>query len=217
MYLSDRDIKWAITRKLLMIESRDDHEPKIDPTSIDLRLDRVEEAKVWDIAKLKKQSTTTGHSDPEVHLGKFRYDEFASNYLMKPPTYEHDDVEAKVCLRGKEVLVRPGGFLLWQTKESVGTPAMNPFYICFIDGKSTRARTGLLVHLTAPTVHSGWRGNVTLEIANVGPFTFVLTEDDVIAQLTVARITSPPEKTHMESGSKTMGQQDVGAKKKSKH
>jgi hypothetical protein len=52
----------------------------------------------------------------------------------------------------------------------VGTPAVNPALICFVDGKSTRSRTGILVHLTAPTIHAGWSGKITLEIANVGPF-----------------------------------------------
>ncbi len=76
-------------------------------------------------------------------------------------------------------------------------------------GKSTKARTGILVHFTAPTIHAGWHGNIVLEIANLGPFTFVLQEDDVIAQLTVATISSIPEKTQKEAGSQTLGQANV--------
>ncbi len=86
-------------------------------------------------------------------------------------------------------------------------------YICFIDGKSTRARTGILVHLTAPTIHAGWKGNVVLEIVNLGPFTFVLQEDDVIAQLTVATISSSPQQTHAEAGSSMIDQVHVSTKK----
>lgn len=37
------------------------------------------------------------------------------------------------------------------------------------------------------------RHHPTELIVNVGPFDLVLQEDDVIAQLTVAKITSPPE------------------------
>jgi dCTP deaminase len=56
--------------------------------------------------------------------------------------------------------------------------------ICFTDGKSTRARTGILVHLTAPTIHAAWRAwPITLEIVNVGRFDLALEEDDVIARL----------------------------------
>ena len=69
------------------------------------------------------------------------------------------------------------------------------------------------MHLTAPTIHAGWKGNVVLEIVNLGPFTFVLQEDDVIAQLTVATISSSPEQTHSESGSSTVDQVHVSTKK----
>jgi deoxycytidine triphosphate deaminase len=93
--------------------------------------------------------------------------------------------------------------------EYVGTPEKNPNLICFVDGKSTRARTGILVHLTAPTIHSGWRGKIVLEIANVGPFHFVLQEKDVIAQLTVATISSAPELSLKSSSSITQGQEHV--------
>ena len=58
--------------------------------------------------------------------------------------------------------------------------------ICFVDGKSTRARAGIVVHLTAPTIHTSWVGKVTLEFVNLGPFDLVLQEDDVIAQLPTA-------------------------------
>jgi dCTP deaminase len=102
--------------------------------------------------------------------------------------------------------------LLWQTKEEVGTPLDNAQYICFVDGKSTKARTGIIVHLTAPTVHAGWAGKLVLEIANLGPLTFVLQEGDVIAQLTVATITSIPQQSHQQAGSLTLGQVTVKGK-----
>lgn len=121
-------------------------------------------------------------------MGDFDYRAFSADFLRPLP----EDPEEKVFRRGHEVIVRPTGFLLWQTRETVGTAADRADLICFIDGKSTRARTGLLVHLTAPTIHSTWIGNVTLEIVNLGPFDFVLEAGDVIAQITVATISSPP-------------------------
>lgn len=39
-----------------------------------------------------------------------------------------------------------------------------------VEGRSSFARLGLVVHLTAPTVHSGWNGQITLEMINFGPF-----------------------------------------------
>jgi dCTP deaminase len=202
MYLSDRDIRWAVDKGTLIIRPQS----KVDPTSIDLHLDRVEEAQIWNTAKFIERNLTVGVDEPEVHLGSFHYGRFSGEYLTSPPEYRHGDKTDKVCKRGNQVLVRPGGFLLWQTKEEVGTPLENAQYICFVDGKSTRARAGIVVHLTAPTIHAGWCGKIVLEIASLGPLTFVLQEDDVIAQLTVATISSIPQQTQFEAGSSTLGQ-----------
>ncbi len=210
MYLSDRDLQWAIERNLLVVQPPDGIPlPKVDPTSIDLRLDNVSEAKIWDVEAFKKNHDMTGIGEAELRLGTFKFAAFAEEYSIPPPNYKRGNYDDRVCRKGDEVLVRPGGFLLWQTKEKIGTPENNPQYICFVDGKSTRARTGILVHLTAPTIHAGWKGNVVLEIVNLGPFTFVLQENDVIAQLTVATISSPPQQTHTDAGSSTLDQVHV--------
>ncbi|MEX2560780.1 MAG: hypothetical protein WD403_12740 [Pirellulales bacterium] len=111
--------------------------------------------------------------------------------------------------RGEQIILKHGGFMLWQTLEVVGTnPDKNADLICFVDGKSTRARAGILVHLTAPTIHTTWNGKITLELANLGPFDIVLEANDVIAQLTVAKVTSPPSKD-VRGDSSTYGQLDV--------
>jgi dCTP deaminase len=157
MYLSDRDINWTIANKQLII----DPPSKVDPTSIDLRLDRVEEAQVWNLDLLARRNKTMGVREAEVHIGSFNWGAFSEEYLMPPPP---ESPEAKVCLRGRQVIVRPGGFLLWQTKEVVGTPNEGAQLICFVDGKSTKARTGILVHFTAPTIHAGRHGNIVPEI-----------------------------------------------------
>ncbi len=185
MYLSDRDLRWAIETGRLIIDPKPD---KIDTTSIDLHLDHVSQAKIWDVAAVTKNNSKMGLQPNELLVGKFDYREYAADFLKDLSENKSEDV----FRRGHQVIVKPRGFVLWQTKEEVGTADDRADLICFVDGKSTRARTGLLVHLTAPTIHPTWLGNVTLEIVNLGPFTFVLEEDDVIAQLTVATISSPP-------------------------
>jgi dCTP deaminase len=212
MFLSNRDIVWAITGGRLIANPRpEEWGAGYDETSIDLHLDKPEEAFIWDVAKLMDSEEARGSAGPEVKIGRFNWAKFSKKYLMAPPD-DPAPAEAKVFRRGPEVVVKPGGFLLWQTKEKVGTPIKNPGLICFVDGKSTRARTGILVHLTAPTIHAGWSGKIVLEIANLGPFHFVLREDDVIAQLTVATVSSPPDLELKKNESSTQGQEHVSGR-----
>jgi dCTP deaminase len=203
MYLSDRDLEWAIKCGRLIIKP----EPKkIDATSIDLHLDSVEKARVWDIQRFEADNSDSGNEGLELRTSKIHYKNFSRKYQIPVPI----DPEQLVFRRHNQIVIKPGGFLLWQTLEVVGTPEENADLICFVDGKSTRARTGLVIHLTAPTIHAGWSGKVTLEIVNLGPFHLKMQEfEDSVAQLTVARITSPPlEKMQ---NSVTYGQTGVGA------
>ncbi len=213
MYLSDRDLRWAMRQGHLLVVPAPDKPKQIGPTSIDLHLDRIEEAKIWDIPKFRNRCKQMGIGDvPELRIGTFDYKEFAGEFQVAPKTVKAGEgTDDLVFRRGDEIIVKPQGFVLWQTKERVGTPEEGAQLICFVDGKSTRARTGLVVHMTAPTIHAGWGAwPITLEIGNLGPFHFVLKEDDVIAQITVATISSVPEKTMAEAGSMTRGQLNVG-------
>jgi deoxycytidine triphosphate deaminase len=146
MYLSDRDLRWALDHGQLLVLPRPE-DKQIGPTSIDLHLDKIEEAKIWNIPRFCEWTKMTGHEeDPELPIGPFDYTKFAREYLIPPSQNKND----KVFRRGNQVIVKPHGFVLWQTKEKVGTPEEGAQLICFIDGKSTKARTGILVHMTAP-------------------------------------------------------------------
>jgi dCTP deaminase len=86
--------------------------------------------------------------------------------------------------------LEPNRFLLGQTVERLTLPieieanrAANRCVAARIEGKSSRARTGLLVHFTAPTIHPEFSGTITLEIINLGPVPFVLRENMPIGQL----------------------------------
>jgi dCTP deaminase len=124
------------------------------------------------------------------------YRTFAPIFAVPVP----EETSGLVYRQGRAIVVRPGGFFLWQTHERVGTPQVNPRLICFVNTRSTAARVALVVHMTAPTVHAGWVGNVTLEIANHGQFDLILHEFDSVVQLTVAVISSPPLKQKKTTG-----------------
>jgi deoxycytidine triphosphate deaminase len=183
----------------------------VDPSSVDLHLDAVSEVKIWDIEKFREHEQSKGAGRPELRVGKYNLGKFSKSYLTSPPEYK-EELDQLVSLRGNEVVVRPGGFVLWQTRERVGTPDKKARFICFVDGKSTKARAGIVVHLTAPTIHTSWAGQITLEIVNLGPFDLVLAPGDVIAQVIVAQVTKPPKRS-MRDVSVTHGQKSVAGAK----
>lgn len=184
MYLSDRDLKYAIETGQLIVDPTPE---EYGATSIDLHLDKIEEAKVWNVERFKDRQSETGN-DPWLRVGKYRYSDFSKESCQDIP----EDSEQLVYRNGNQVILKPHGFFLWQTQEEVGTPEEDPRFICFINGRSSTARSGLLVHMTAPTIHAGWYGQITLEIANLGPFDLCLVEGDPISQITVSTISSPP-------------------------
>ena len=86
--------------------------------------------------------------------------------------------------------LKPGKFILAQTFETITLPIIkgSTTLAARIEGKSSRARCGLLVHFTAPTVHPGWSGPLTLEIINLGGANLNLHLEMSIAQLIVEQV-----------------------------
>lgn len=94
-------------------------------------------------------------------------------------------------------LLEPRTFILARTSEHVELPIEHEHNkeTCLaarIEGKSSRARIGLLVHFTAPTVHPGWAGTLTLEMINLGPTSILLRPGMPIAQLIVEEVRGIP-------------------------
>ena len=89
--------------------------------------------------------------------------------------------------------LEPWTFVLGKTQEWIELP---PHLCARIEGKSTLARLGLSVHMTAPTVQSGFRGRLTLEMMNAGPFNLDLKPGMKIAQLIVEHLGLPAQKAY---------------------
>lgn len=87
----------------------------------------------------------------------------------------------------------PGSFLLAWTRESVNLLPTSRL-AARIEGKSSIARLGIGVHVTAPTIHAGFRGQIQLEMYNVGPNTIVLDPGLKICQLIFEYTSGTPEK-----------------------
>jgi dCTP deaminase len=87
-----------------------------------------------------------------------------------------------------------GRLVLGRTREFVDLP-IRPGGRCFaarVEGKSSFARCGLLVHFTAPTVHAGFRGHITLELMNLGPLPILLFPNMPICQLVLEEVSGQP-------------------------
>src|SRR5436305_6238571 len=120
MFQSNRDIRWAILCQQLIVEPPPEQfGAGYDETSIDLHLVDVREAKVWDVSAFARDQAGRGAKGPELHLGQFNYGQFSGQYLIDPPEEAQDEpgrAGQLVCRRGGQVIVKPGGFLLWTTK-----------------------------------------------------------------------------------------------------
>ena len=90
--------------------------------------------------------------------------------------------------------LEPGKFVLGRTLEWIELPiqADRPCLAARVEGRSSYARCGLLVHFTAPTIHAGFRGFVTLELINLGPVPILLYPSAPICQLIVESVAGQP-------------------------
>ena len=87
--------------------------------------------------------------------------------------------------------------------ELEGVARARPALAARIEGKSSRARFGLLVHFTAPTIHAGWSGRITLEIMCLGKNPLKLYPGLPICQLIIEEVAGTPT----ESESQFQGQE----------
>lgn len=92
--------------------------------------------------------------------------------------------------------LKPGTFVLGRTLERITLPIPTspdqPCYAARIEGRSSYARCGLTVHLTAPTIHANYDGVVTLEICNFGNFTISLFPEMYICQMIFEKVMGIP-------------------------
>jgi dCTP deaminase len=91
--------------------------------------------------------------------------------------------------------LEPNQFILARTREYVQPPIQPGSDLSLaarIEGKSSRARCGILVHFTAPTVHPGFKGTLPLEVISLGPNAFMLRPGMAIAQLMVEEVRGIP-------------------------
>lgn len=138
------------------------------------------------------------------------------------PTRANDHLWNEVSLPGRRELVSghyqpedfvyaahsyvmpPGAFVLGHTAEKV---TLGRSVAAYIDGRSTLARNGLSVHVTAGFIDPGFSGQITLELQNVAPWPLVLSLGMPIGQLVLHRMSTM---VHRAYGDKVLGSKYQG-------
>jgi dCTP deaminase len=149
-----------------------------------------------------------------IELGELRIEPSPADDCFQPASVEltlgpHFLVDGEDFGRtldpGEDGWLARGDFALASTVESVKIPY---HMVAQVNGKSSLARRGLVVHQTAGFIDPGFQGQVTLELTNVSMNPIRLTVGMKICQLVFMYCSRPVERPygHPELGSHYQGQ-----------
>ena len=164
MILSDRDIRKYIREGKIKIKPKPNFKEQLGPCSLDLHLGNV-----------------------------FK--------VFKPSEYPYLDPRRKINFEKimEEVKIEDGGPFILQPKSFVLTTTKEEFSIdntlmARLDGRSSLARLGVVVHLTSARFDPGWHGKAVIELGNLGTMPVVLYAGNTrICALTFETLSSPVE------------------------
>jgi len=173
MILTDREIELAIEHQLIEITPL----PKDDAyssTSLDLLLNE--------------------------NITEFKEEIDGLNQIIDPsrPDFNHEAV-LKTLTDTKTIDFKngydfyPGKLILAWTKEKIHLK----LFSCIaarVEGKSSLARLGIAVHITAPTIHAGFNGQIRLEMLNHGKIPVRLRTGMKICQIIFEQTVGTPVK-----------------------
>ena len=144
MILTDREIHIALTKKQIVV-SPSPSQDAYSSTSLDLTLDPI-------LSIYKDQTTGVEQTIDPAAQG-----------------LDHDAVLAELTdqidISNDGYVINRGNLILGWTAENIHLP-INSRLAARVEGKSSLARFGLGIHITAPTIHAGFRGRIRLEIFN---------------------------------------------------
>jgi dCTP deaminase len=184
MILSDREVRAAIQRKIIWVsDCPAAGDKRWSSTTLDLTLDA--EIRPWGPLMGAGLDVTVDPSSPT----------FNSNALI----LEH--TQARSC-EGESYVVLPHTLALGWTCERVKLPNTSRIG-ARVEGKSSLARIGLGIHVTAPTIHPGFGekaddpnfegSQIRLEIWNIGPLHIRLRRGMPICQIIFEEVHGIPE------------------------
>jgi len=184
MILSDADILRRLEAGDLVVEPLDDPDIQIQPASVDLRLGR-------EFLEFQHANIPCIHPNAEGEVDEY--------------------VELTEVEEGGEYILHPGDFVLGTTHERVEIP---DDLIAHVEGRSSLGRLAIVVHATAGLCDPGYKGQITLELSNLGTAPVALTPGMRISQLTFTELKTPADRPYgAERGSKYQDQTGPQASK----
>jgi dCTP deaminase len=149
MRLCDRDIIEALDARRIVIEPSPDRQA-ISGITIDLRLG-------------SRFRVFSSHTIPYIDLtgSRMQIDQAVEKVMGDEILIGEDDT----------FVLHPGELALGVTLESITLPDN---LVGWLDGRSSLARLGLMVHVTAHRIDPGWSGNIVLEFYNSGKLPLAL-------------------------------------------
>lgn len=185
MRLNDRDIIDALNNGDIKITPRPNDE-RISGISVDLQLGnsfrvfQVYNAPYIDLSGDKEKMAET------------------LNQCMSDEIFVKD---------GDAFILHPHDFAIGVTLESV---TLGPDLVGWLDGRSSLARVGLMVHATAHRIDPGWSGKIVLEFYNAGRLPLALRPKMGIGALNFEKLNSDCLKPYnLRSNSKYKEQQNA--------
>ena len=141
-------------------------------------------------------------SSIDLRLGNEYYQMIKQEETLDPrnnePKYNHITANA--------IVIPAGEFVLAHTQEWIEIPDD----LCArVEGRSSIARLGLQIHISAGFVDAGFKGNIVLEIKNLSPNSIILYEDMRVAQIVFEELNEKCNRPYGECGNKYQNQKGV--------
>lgn len=98
-----------------------------------------------------------------------------------------------VVKKNESFILQPNAFVLASTIEYIELP---DDIVGRLEGRSSIGRLGVVIHSTAPMIHPGWRGQLTLELGNIGLMPVAVYPGMRICSLTFELLSTPCDKPY---------------------
>ena len=125
--------------------------------------------------------------------------------IVQPVADDTDVVE-----NFSRIVLPPSELVLISTLEKIHIPNG---YVGRVEGVSSLARIGLLVHITSGFIDPNFNGHITLEVVNMNRYPIILEDGARICQLVVEKLEQPNDREYSYSSNHYQDQDKTTASK----